>query len=210
MENINLDNRLNFPATIRNRDSIASVLRNYISTNGLLLEIASGSGEHGVFFQKIFPSIIWQTSDPELVHRKSINSWIKHEGLFSKMPQPLDLDVEMRPWPITKEIRALIKGIVCINMIHISPWTCTKALFAESKSYLHQNNFLLLYGPFLRKEIQTSQSNLHFDQSLKSLNPLWGLRDLDDVNKVALKYGFNQEKTIEMPANNLSIIYRLN
>ena len=210
MENINLDKRLNFPATTRNRDSIAAVLSNYLSPNSLWLEIASGSGEHGVFFQKLFPSIIWQTSDPELVHRKSINSWIKHEGLFTKMPEPLDLDVEMRPWPITNNIRLLIKGIVCINMIHISPWTCTKALFEESKSLLDQNNFLILYGPFLRKQVQTSESNFNFDQSLKFQNPLWGLRQLDDVNKIALANGFNKDKIIEMPANNLSVIYRLN
>ena len=210
MGNINLDNRLNFPATTRNRDSIARVLSDYISPNSLFLEIASGSGEHGVFFQKTFPSIIWQTSDPELVHRKSINSWIKHEGLFLKMPEPLDINVEKRPWPITKHIRSLIKGIVCINMIHISPWSCTKALFKESKNNLNQNNFLMIYGPFIRKDVQTSDSNLNFDQSLKFQNPLWGIRHLDEVNKLAFMNGFVQDKVIEMPANNLSVIYRLN
>ena len=210
MENINLDNRLNFPATKRNRNSIAAVLRNYISHNGLFLEIASGSGEHGVFFQKTFPSIIWQTSDPELGHRNSIISWINHQELSSKMPEPLDLDVEKRPWPITKQLRSLIKGIVCINMIHISPWSCTKALFEESKNYLDQNSFLMLYGPFLRMDKKTSESNLNFDQSLKLQDPSWGIRHLDDVNKIAFKNGFTQDKIIEMPANNLSVIYSLN
>ena len=210
MENINLDNRLNFPSTARNRDSIAAVLSDYISPNSLILEIASGSGEHGVFFQKIFPSIIWQTSDPELVHRKSINSWIKYEGLFSKMPQPLNINVENCPWPITKQVRSLIKGIVCINMIHISPWSCTKALFKESKKNLNQNHFLMIYGPFIRKEAQTSDSNLKFDQSLKFQNPLWGLRHLEQVDKLAFLNGFVQDTVIEMPSNNLSVIYRLN
>ena len=210
MGNINPDNRLNFPATTRNRDSIAAVLSDYISPNSLFLESASGSGEHGVFFQKTFPSIIWQTSDPELVHRNSINSWIKHEGLFFKMPEPLDINVEKRPWPITKQIRSLIKGIVCINMIHISPWSCTKALFKESKNNLNQNNFLMIYGPFIRKDVQTSDSNLNFDQFLKIQNPLWGIRHLDEVNKLAFMNGFVQDKVIEMPANNLSVIYRLN
>jgi len=209
MENINPDNRLNFPATTRNRDSIAEVLSNYISPNSLLLEIASGSGEHGVFFQKKFPSITWQTSDPELVHRKSINSWIMHEGLYSKMPEPLNLDVDIRPWSITNRLGALIKGIVCINMIHISPWSCTRSLFEESKKYLDQCNFLMLYGPFLRKEKQTSESNLNFDQSLKIQNPLWGLRNLEDVNVIASENGFNLDKVIDMPANNLSVIYRI-
>jgi len=209
MENINPDNRLNFPATTRNRDSIAAVLSNCISPNSLYLEIASGSGEHGVFFQKKFPSIIWQSSDPELEHRKSINSWINHEELCSKMPEPLDLDVEMRPWPITQQLRTLIKGIVCINMIHISPWSCTKALFEESKIYLDQNNFLMLYGPFLRKEKQTTESNLMFDQSLKLQNPLWGIRNLENVNDIAFKNEFKLDNVIDMPANNLSVIYRL-
>ena len=210
MENLDLDNRLNFPATTRNRDFIAEVLSNYICPNSFLLEIASGSGQHGVFFQKKFPSIIWQTSDPQLVHRKSIKSWIKHEGLFSKMPQPLDLDVEIRPWPITKQFRSLINGIVCINMIHITPWTCTKALFEESKNFLDKNNFLMLYGPFLQMRVQTSDSNLNFDESLKSQNPLWGIRQLNEVNNLAIKNGFNLDKVIEMPANNISVIYRLN
>ena len=210
MDNINPDDRLNFPATTRNRESIAAVLSNYISPNSLLLEIASGSGEHGVFFQKKFPSITWQTSDPELVHRKSINSWIMHEGLYSKMPEPLDLDVEMRPWSINNRLGALIKGIVCINMIHISPWSCTRSLFQESKKYLDQYNFLMLYGPFLSKEKQTSESNLNFDQSLKIQNPLWGLRNLEDVNDIASENGFNLDNVIDMPANNLSVIYRIN
>jgi len=189
--NVNPDYRLNFPATTRNRDSIAEVLSNNISPNCLFLEIASGSGEHGVFFQKKFPSITWQTSDPELVHRKSINSWIMHEGLYSKMPEALDLDVEMRPWSITNRLGALIKGIVCINMIHISPWSCTRSLFEESKKYLDQSNFLMLYGPFLRKEKQTSESNLNFDQSLKMQNPLWGLRNLEMLTILHLKMDLN-------------------
>ncbi len=210
MVKINLDNRLNFPATTRNRVPIAAVLSNYISPNSFFLEIASGSGEHGVFFQKTFPSIIWQTSDPELRHRKSIISWIKHERLSSKMPEPLDLDVEKHPWPINKHLSSLINGIVCINMIHISPWTCTKALFKESKCYIDQNNFLMLYGPFFRRKIKPSISNLNFDQSLKFQNPLWGLRLLEDVIEIAVGNGFKLDKIVEMPANNLSVIFRLN
>ena len=209
MENINPDYRLHFPATTRNRDFIAEVLSNYISRNCWLLEIASGSGQHGVFFQKKFPSITWQTSDPEFEHRQSIISWIRHEGLYSKMPEPLNLDVEMRPWSITNRLGALIKGIVCINMIHISPWSCTRSLFEESKKYLDQSNFLMLYGPFLRKEKQTSESNLNFDQSLKMQNSLWGLRNLEKVNHIAFENGFKLDNLIDMPANNLSVIYRL-
>ena len=206
----NLIYRLNFPATLRNRDSIAEVLTKYIPPKGVLLEIASGSGEHGVFFQETFPSITWQTSDPEESHRKSISSWIAHHGLTSIMPDPLDIDVENRPWPIPNHIRFLIKGIVCINMIHISPWSCTLALFEESKKILKGNYFLMLYGPFFRIDKETSESNLAFDQSLKSQNLLWGIRQLERVDEIAFEHGFEQEKIIEMPANNLSVIYRFN
>ena len=210
MEDETHNDRLNFPATLRNRDAIADVLSDYIPDKGVMLEIASGSGEHGVFFQNCFPSIIWQTSDPEVVHRNSIISWIDHQGLSSKMPEPLDIDVEKRPWPITHQLRSLIKGIVCINMIHISPWSCTKSLFEESKNNLHKNHFLMLYGPFFRKDKQTSESNLNFHQSLKLQNSMWGLRQLERVNEIANFNGFEQEKIIEMPSNNLSVIYRLN
>ena len=205
----NPNDRLTFPATLRNRNPIAGVLNEFLPHNGVVLEIASGSGEHGVFFQKSFPSIIWQTSDPELVHRKSIISWISHQDLSSKMPEPLDIDVEKRPWPINNELRALIKGIVCINMIHISPWSSTKALFEQSKNYLNKNQFLIIYGPFFRKGKKTSENNFKFDQSLKLQNPFWGIRSLDSVNEIAFKNGFAQEKIIEMPANNLSVIYLL-
>tara|TARA_Y100001968_G_C19232738_1_gene655303 strand:+ start:40 stop:672 length:633 start_codon:yes stop_codon:yes gene_type:complete len=210
MDDVNLNDRLYFPATLRNRDSIAGVLSKYIPSKGLLLEIASGSGEHGVFMQKCFPSIIWQTSDPEVVHRKSIISWISHQGLCTRMPAPLDIDVEKRPWQVNHELRSLIQGIICINMIHISPWVCTKALFEESKKYLNKNTFLYLYGPFFRSDKQTHENNLRFDHSLKLQNQLWGVRHLDRVNEIAFRNGFELDKIIEMPANNLSVIYCLN
>ena len=209
MTNVNPTYRLNFPATSRNRDPIAAVLAQFIPHKGVLLEIASGSGEHGVFFQNYFPSIIWQTSDPEVLHRKSIISWISHQGLSSKMPDPLDIKVEKRPWPISNELSSLIQGIICINMIHISPLSCTKALFEESKNYLNNNHFLMLYGPFFRKAKVTSESNFNFNQSLKLQNPLWGIRHLESVNDIAFDNGFLPDKIIEMPANNLSVIYRL-
>ena len=210
MRKVNLHDRLNFPATLKNRFPIYNVLKKYIPDKGLVLEIASGSGEHGVFLQNSFPSIIWQTSDPELVHRKSIVSWISHEGLSSKMPKPLDIDVENRPWPVGNKIKNSIRGIVCINMIHISPWSCTKALFEESKFLLKKSHFLMLYGPFFKKEKENAESNLNFDKSLKSRNPHWGVRHLHRVNDIALRNNFELHKTIVMPSNNFSVIYRLN
>ena len=209
MEAINIKNRLNFPATLRNRDSISRVLSEYIPRSGVLLEIASGSGEHGVFFQKSFRSIIWQTSDPKVINRKSITSWIHYQGLSSIMPEPLDIDVEQIPWPINNELRPLIRGIVCINMIHVTPWSCTKCLFKQSRNYLKKNYFLMLYGPFLRNDKQTAESNFKFDQSLKLQNPLWGIRHLHKVNEIAFANGFKLDKIVEMPTNNLSVVYRL-
>ena len=207
---MNLNDRLYFPATLRNRVPIYEVLKKYIPDQGLVLELGSGSGEHGVFLQNSFPSITWQTSDPELVHRKSIASWILHEGLSSKMPKPLDIDVANRPWPISNKIKSSIRGIVCINMIHISPWSCTKALFEESKFLLKKSHFLMLYGPFFKKEKENAESNLNFDKSLKSRNPHWGVRHLHRVNDIALRNNFELHKTIVMPSNNFSVIYRLN
>ena len=135
-----MDNRLFFSATLRNRDCIGDVLSRIIK-RGSVLEIGSGSGEHGVFFQKRFPGIIWQTSDPELVHRKSISSWIEYEDLSKKMPQPLEIDVEKIPWKIPLELANSLKGIVSINMIHVAEWSCTVALFRESGNYSIRDNF---------------------------------------------------------------------
>ena len=202
-----MDDRLFFSATQRNRDCIGDVLSRIIK-KGSVLEIGSGSGEHGAFFQKRFPEIIWQTSDPELVHRKSISSWIEYENLNKKMPQPIELDVEKIPWKIPMRIEHSLQGIVSINMIHISKWTCTIALFKESGKLLKKGQFLMLYGPFKIGNKHTSQSNYCFDNSLKMQNNLWGIRNLEEVCDISKKNGFSQVNVISMPANNFSIIYR--
>ena len=172
------------------------------------MEIGSGSGEHGVFFQKRFPEIIWQTSDPDLVHRKSISSWIKYEELNKKMPQPIMLNVESIPWKIPLKLVHSLQGIVSINMIHIARWTSTIALFREAGRLLNKGQYLILYGPFKICNKHTSQSNYLFDHSLKMQNELWGIRNLEKVSLEGEKNGFYQEEPISMPANNFSIIYR--
>jgi len=202
-----LDNRLFFSATQRNRDCIGDVLSRIIK-KGSVLEIGSGSGEHGVVFQKRFPEVIWQTSDPKLVHRKSISSWIEYEDLTKKMPQPLDIDVEKIPWKIPFRFTHSLQGIVSINMIHVASWPCTVALFRESGKLLKKGQFLMLYGPFKYGNKHTSQSNYFFDNSLKIQNELWGIKNIEKVCDESKKYGFSQEDIISMPANNLSIIYR--
>ena len=172
------------------------------------MEIGSGSGEHGVIFQKRFPEIIWQTSDPELMHRKSISSWIEYEDLTKKMPQPLEIDVEKIPWKIPLRLAHSLQGIVSINMIHVAYWSCTKALFKESGKLFKKGQFLILYGPFKIGNKHTSQSNYIFDNSLKMQNDLWGIKNLEEICYESKKNGFSQEEIISMPANNFSIIYR--
>ena len=203
-----MDNRLFFPATKRNKDSIEAVLLRFIKKNLTILEIGSGSGEHGVFFQKRFPAIVWQTSDPDFMNRKSICSWIYYEKLNSKMPQPLELDVEKVPWKIPSYVKHSLQGIVSINMIHVAKWNCTKALFEESGKLLKEGMFLIMYGPFKIGNKYTSQSNYLFDNSLKMQNDDWGIRNLEEVSFEGKKNGFSQEEVISMPANNFSIIYR--
>ena len=202
-----MDRRLFFSATQRNRDCIGDVLSKILK-KGSVLEIGSGSGEHGVFFQKRFPGIIWQTSDPELMHRKSISSWIEYEGLTKKMPQPLDIDVEKIPWKIPLKITHSLQGIVSINMIHVAKWSCTVGLFRESGKLLNKGQFLILYGPFKICNKHTSESNYFFDNSLKMQNNLWGIKNLEEVCYESKKNGFYQEDIIGMPANNFSIIFR--
>ena len=175
---------------------------------GFILEIGSGSGEHGVAFQKCFKEITWQTSDPELIHRNSISSWINYEKLKFKMPQPLDIDVEKTPWKISSELLFSLQGIISINMIHIASWNCTRSLFKESGKLLKNGQFLMLYGPFKISNKHISKSNYLFDRTLKMQNKFSGVRDLGKVTKEANENGFIQEKLIPMPANNFSIIYR--
>ena len=203
-----MDNRLFFPAAKRNKTFIGDVLSRIIQKNGSILEIGSGSGEHGVAFQKRFPETIWQTSDPDLRHRQSISSWILYEKLNMKMPQPLAIDVEITPWKISSELSLSLQVIVSINLIHISSWNCTRSLFKESGKLLSNGKYLMLYGPFKIDNEHISQSNYLFDKSLKMQNNNWGVRNLDEVNKEAYNNGFAQKELICMPANNLSIIYK--
>ena len=203
-----MDNRLFFPAAQRNKNCIGDVLSRIIRKNGSILEIGSGSGEHGVAFQKRFPEIVWQTSDPDLIHRKSISSWINYEELNNKMPQPIPLNVENIPWKIPLKLVDSLQGIVSINMIHVAKWTSTIALFRESGRLLNKGQYLILYGPFKICNKHTSQSNSLFDNSLKMQNELWGIRNLEEVSLEGEKNGFFQEDNICMPANNFSIVYR--
>ena len=203
-----MDNRLFFPATQRNRDFIGDVLSRIIKKNCSILEIGSGSGEHGVFFQKRFPEIIWQTSDPDLLNRKSIISWIEYEELSRKMPPPLELDVEKVPWHLPTQLVNSLQGIVSINMIHVAKWNCTIELFKGAGKLLKEGRFLILYGPFKIGNKHISKSNYFFDNSIRAKNDLWGIRNIEEVSVEAKKNCFCQKNIIRMPANNFSIIYK--
>jgi len=203
-----MDERMFFPATSRNREHITKVLEAYLPKIGNVLEIASGSGEHAISFQRHFPKIIWQASDPNSIHRKSIRAWIKHDGLEKVMPAPLNLKVEVAPWPFKEGGVSIFNAIVSINLLHISSWICCEKLFHGASKHLYRNSPIIIYGPFMLNGKHTSKSNAIFDQNLKNQNPKWGVRNLDDVCRVARNEGFKDPVIIQMPANNISVIFQ--
>jgi hypothetical protein len=197
--------RLYFPATERNRGPIGDVLAEMLPEQGSVLEIASGSGEHAVTFQRRFPGILWQASDPDPSHCKSINAWIEHESLSALMPQALQIDALEPSWPLPEHLSVDLKVIVAINLIHIAPWSCCISLAKQASEILPIEGRLILYGPYRRNGSHTSLSNESFDQSLRERNPSWGVRDLEAVEKVCFDVGLKNMYVQELPANNLMI-----
>lgn len=194
--------RLSSAAANRNRDPILNVLRRILPGRGVVLEIASGSGEHVVHFASRLPTLTFAPSDSGAEARDSIAAWIAHSGL-SNIRAPLDLDASSASWPI-----AQCDAIVCINMIHISPWAATEGLFAQASRLLPAGAPLYLYGPYKRQGAHTAPSNAAFDADLRARNPGWGVRDLETVADLARRTGFEGPEIVEMPANNLSLIFR--
>ena len=199
------DERLIFPATQRNRIPIGDVLADQLPTQGLVLEIASGSGEHGVTFQKRFPALTWQCSDPDPEHCRSIDSWIRHEQLTVKMPAALQLDVRDQGW--LNRLTEPAQAVVAINLLHISDWDCTIALFTQSAAVLPSGGRLCVYGPFSVDGDHVSESNRSFDASLRERNPAWGVRDQTMVMKQACEEGLKLQNITLMPANNRMITW---
>jgi Protein of unknown function (DUF938) len=190
------------PATERNRDAIADVLAEILPATGTVLEIASGTGEHLVHFATRFPSITWQPSDYDEAGLASIAAWSAEADLPNILP-PVRLDAAALDWPINQT-----DMILCINMVHISPWEATTGLLKGAGRVLSAGRVLCLYGPYRRADAPTAPSNESFDVSLKSRNPNWGLRSVEDVVDVAREQGLVLDRLIEMPANNLSLIFR--
>jgi len=189
------------PATERNRDAILAVLRDELPSSGLVLEVASGSGQHVVHFAAALPALDWQPSDPDPAALASIESWRQEAGLPNVRP-PLRLDASA-DWPVERA-----DAILCVNMVHISPWEATLGLMKGAGAVLPPGGLLYLYGPYLRENVETAPSNLAFDASLKARDPQWGLRRVEDVIAAAEGEGLVLRRLLEMPANNLSLIFR--
>ncbi|WP_432280317.1 DUF938 domain-containing protein [Stakelama saccharophila] len=192
--------RKHAPATLRNRDAIAGLLATCLPEKGTVLEIASGSGEHCACFAARFPRLHWQPSDPEPSARASIASWCADRA---NVAQPLAIDAAAEDWPIARA-----DAILCINMVHISPWEATLGLMRHAGRLLPPGAPLVLYGPYFRDEVETALSNIAFDQSLRERDPRWGLRRLEDVEIAAGEHGFLPERVVDMPANNIGVIFR--
>ncbi len=190
------------PSAMRNRDAIAAVLRDVLPAKGLVLEVASGSGEHVVHFARQFPGLDWQPSDPDPESLASIAAW-SDESALGNVRAPLRLDAMAGDWPIARA-----DALLCINMVHISPWEATSGLFAHAARLLPTGAPLILYGPYLRDDVETAPSNLAFDAWLKDQNTLWGLRRLELVSQVADRQGFCLVAVHDMPANNLTLVFR--
>jgi len=197
---------LTAPAVARNREPILAVLRRVLPEHGLVLEIASGSGEHAVYFAAALPHLNWQPTDPDPEARASIAAYRAATALPNVLP-PLALDAAAAHWPVT-EIDAQIDAIVSINMIHIAPWVAAEGLMAGAERLLPERGVLFLYGPFREHGRHTAPSNAAFDESLRARNREWGVRDLDEVAALASRHGFALEERIAMPANNLSVVFR--
>ncbi|WP_367350124.1 DUF938 domain-containing protein [Sphingobium yanoikuyae] len=196
------DPRRHAPATLRNRDAIAAVLRDELPDAGLVLEVASGSGEHVVHFAVTFPALDWQPSDPDPAALASIAA-LRGDANLPNLRTPLLIDAAGADWPIDAA-----DALLCINMVHISPWDATLGLLARGAQLLAPGAPLILYGPYVEDDVPTAPSNLAFDRSLKDRNPQWGLRTLTDVDRAAADFGFGRTRRVAMPANNLMLVYR--
>ncbi len=197
------DARRHAPATARNRDAILMVLREALPARGTVLEIASGSGEHVLHFARALPDLVWQPTDPDPAARASISAWAAEAGL-ANVCAPLNLDAAaVEAWPV---IHA--DAVLCINMVHISPWSAAIGLFAGGARLLPQGAPLILYGPYIEDGVETAPTNMAFDHSLRARNAAWGLRMLAKIDGLARDHGFTRIGRVEMPANNLSLVYR--
>jgi hypothetical protein len=190
------------PAAARNREPILRVLRDLLPLSALVLEIASGTGEHAVWFSSALPAVTWQPTDQDPEALNSIAAWRDATGLPNLLP-PLPLDAAAETWPVIQA-----DAVVAINMIHVAPWIATQGLIAGAARVLNSGGLLFLYGPFRERGVHTGATNAAFDADLQARNPAWGIRDLDEIAALASKNGFGTPERVAMPANNLSVVFR--
>ena len=189
------------PHVPRNRDPILDVLKRVLPRRGLVLEIASGSGEHAAYFAQALPKLTWQPSDPDAVALASIDAHRADIGSPNLLP-PVQLDVTAAAWPVERA-----DAVICCNMIHIAPWVACEGLMAGAARVLPVGGALYLYGPYKIGGAHTAPSNQEFDAYLRRQNAAWGIRDLDEVTTLARRHSFTLTETVSMPANNLSVIF---
>jgi SAM-dependent methyltransferase len=188
-------------AAERNKEPILRVLESVLPASGRVLEIASGTGQHVCHFAAALPGLRWQPTEPDAGSRDAMVARIRGSGL-ANVDAPIALDVHEPRWPVGDDLDA----IVCINMIHISPWSSTTALCAGAARHLRAGGVLVTYGPYLENGTAV-QSNLDFDASLKRRDAAWGLRDLADVTRLAAAHALVRRQVVRMPANNLSVVF---
>jgi SAM-dependent methyltransferase len=189
------------PAAARNRQPILEVLQPRLPEEGLVLEIASGTGEHVVHYAAARPELTFQPSDPDADARASVDAWVQTLGLKNVLPA-LEIDVTATAWPVERA-----DAVLCCNMIHIAPWEAAIGLVDGAARLLPRGGLFYLYGPYRRDGRHTAPSNEAFDTDLRRRNPAWGVRDLEAVVDVTRTQGFSAPDIVEMPANNLSLLF---
>jgi len=194
--------RRSAPAALRNREPIAEVLREWLPLSGLIIEIASGTGEHASYFAERFPNLEWQPSDVHSDALSSIEAWQRESGLANLRP-PVVLDAASADWPVDRA-----DALLSINMVHISPWASALGLIDGAARLLPAGAPLILYGPWIQADVATAPSNLDFDADLKRRDPQWGLRRVEDFAAAAEVRGLQLTETRAMPANNLMLLWR--
>jgi SAM-dependent methyltransferase len=196
------DQRRSAPAALRNREPITEVLREWLPASGTVLEVASGTGEHAAWFAERFPDLEWQPSDTHPDALASIAAWVEASGL-PNLRKPVLIDASADDWPVGRA-----DAVLSINMAHISPWNASLGLIAGAARLLPADGPLILYGPWLKDDIETVPSNLAFDADLRARDPEWGLRRVEDFASAAAQKGFALTDWRRMPANNLMLLFK--
>jgi SAM-dependent methyltransferase len=194
------NSRLYSPSATRNREPILQVLRAHLPPSGIVLEIASGTGQHVAHFAAALPAMLWQPTDPRPEHRASIDAWAVE--LANILPA-LSLDTTAAGWPIQHA-----DSVLCINLIHIAPWAATEGLVAGASRVLAPGGLLALYGPYRRAGMKMEPGNEAFDADLRRRNPAWSIRDIEAVAKLATDSGFSSPSIVTMPAHNHMLLFR--